>query len=376
MRVGEGSFLEKRDTPTGRQTSENGCALVRTAIWLVNVHMRPGFLSAAKPRERAWISLKGSGLAHHVCHVNKKLESSDRVRVELADGAVCVLPAGHVHVLPERVKRPLTVSVKASERTIVMLLSKWFPMDSENATPLSLLPELIDHILSFLAVPRVDMAKVRAISCSSIGDPSGNRCSLDNALNSSTENWWISAGEMKDGVGAAWIAFRLGGESTASEGSALQPPSSSTAVDVSDHNEGRSAPEGAGQLASKTTSQSASVSVGLATSHRVEQVTLCIPPLPFGPLSVRDFHLETSPKADGPWERCTADLTTLDTKEPQPFQLHPPIEAAFLRIVCTKNAARASAEASREAMSRMIEAESEVFADVPPSIGFYSIAFA
>ena len=79
------------------------------------------------------------------------------------------------------------------------------------------------------------------------------------------------------------------------------------------------------------------------------------PPLPSGPLSVRVFHLEvftgphdlvgetwarafTNPQM---WARASRDFTTRDVGGDQAFAVYPPVEAAFVRVVCTRNAARA-----------------------------------
>ena len=65
-----------------------------------------------------------------------------------------------------------------------------------------------------------------------------------------------------------------------------------------------------------------------------------IPPLPFGPLSVREFHLEARTHDDPTeWTRVTPDLLTLDQAELQGFAIVPAIDALAVRLVCTRNAA-------------------------------------
>jgi len=202
--------------------------------------------------------------------------------------------ASECHVLSRCVQgeRVLTRSVKMVEPQLRRLLKLWTVEDNVTGFSLHLHPELIDVCLSHLKVPRVEMSGVRAVGCSSIG-PCADRCAIQNLLNTSTDNWWISGnGKMKAGIGTEWVAFSL----------------------------------------------------GAAGAFRVERVHLCIPMLPSGPLSVRDFYLESAPSLKGPWERASRDLVTLDSAAQQSFHLEPPIEAEFIRIVCTRNAARAVAD--------------------------------
>jgi len=70
---------------------------------------------------------------------------------------------------------------------------------------------------------------------------------------------------------------------------------------------------------------------------RVTVLAMKIPPLPYGPLSVRDFHLEVI----DPMQSTTPTLMTLDSREMQEFVLFPPLECRKLRLVCTRNAAAA-----------------------------------
>ena len=66
---------------------------------------------------------------------------------------------------------------------------------------------------------------------------------------------------------------------------------------------------------------------------------MSIPVLPHGPLSVRQFSLETAAAAEGPWSRHSDhSYTTLDLPGLQQFGVDPAIEAHFVRLVCTENA--------------------------------------
>jgi hypothetical protein len=100
-------------------------------------------------------------------------------------------------------------------------------------------------------------------------------------LESSADTWWISGpGSMRAGQGCEWLAISLGAE---------QP-------------------------------------------RRIERVELRIPPMPSGPLSVRDFHLETAVSIQGPWTRASHDFVTLDVPDPQSWVVKPPIEATLVRV--------------------------------------------
>ena len=304
--------------------------------------MQRGFLTAAEAtREDVWVSTPA--FAHHIglAHVARK---NGLVKVQLrAEDTLRMHPEEEVHRLPPRVEgaRCLCMECLAGEQTLKNILDQWTFHDPVTENALTLQPELIDHILGFLAVPRVEMASVFAVACSSI-DEQSDRCGLDKVLDPATDNWWISAhNSMEGGKGGEWVAFRLGDPHT---------------------------------------------------SYRVERVDLRIPPLPSGPLSVRDWHLETAAAGEedehggfGTWTRATATLQTVDSEHLQSFHLEPPIEAAFVRIVCTRNAARASADATRAAMARrgLINPEDETEADLElamsrlsSSIGFFSIAFS
>lgn len=307
--------------------------------------MRRGFL-AAQPTETVYV-LTGRYAGHIGSATFKK--NSDKAEVQLSNDAVLTLPTSSVCRVKPRVQgeRVLTCSVALKEVRLIAILSEWAPMQHQSGEDepvtdelipvpvLHLQPELIDHVLSFLEVARVDMALVRAVGCSSIDEDNPSRCAMDMALDPSPDNWWISApGTTEGGVGAEWLAFCL------SENG--QP-------------------------------------------RVVERVELKIPPLPHGPLSVRTFHLESSACSDGPWQRASKDYETLDASASQAFQCEPPVEAPFIRIVCTRNAARAAADEQRASMARRglidLEAESEedrqrALHHISGSIGFFSIAFS
>jgi hypothetical protein len=241
-------------------------------------------------------------------------------------------------------RRVLTHTVQIDEPQLRSTLGAWpGHIDPQSGEECHLPPELVEHVVSFLMVPVVDMGAVRAVGCSSIAsydgdDGAADLCALSKALDPSTGNWWISeVGSTPGGVGAEWISFRLSG--SAEGGSVV----------------------------------------------RVAAVHMQIPPLPSGPLSVRNFHLESADAPEGPWAVASCDLTTRNVAELQAFELSPPIEAACVRIVCTRNAARAAADELRAKMVRkgVLDESTESDEDrlralhrMPSSIGFFSVRFS
>lgn len=77
--------------------------------------------------------------------------------------------------------------------------------------------------------------------------------------------------------------------------------------------------------------------------RQVGFVGIRIPPMPQGPLSVREFHLLARRRdGDGPaaWEEVSAQgaMRTLDRADMQEFALVPPLQTTGMRLVCTRNA--------------------------------------
>ena len=74
----------------------------------------------------------------------------------------------------------------------------------------------------------------------------------------------------------------------------------------------------------------------------------------------------------GPFERASAELTTLDVSARQTWVLEPPIEGKrFVRVVCTVNAAAAIV---RDASPPSAPPRTD--ADTPTSIGYFSVGFS
>eukprot|EP01063_Lacrimia_lanifica_P022532 TRINITY_DN30086_c0_g1_i1.p1 TRINITY_DN30086_c0_g1~~TRINITY_DN30086_c0_g1_i1.p1 ORF type:complete len:320 (+),score=86.79 TRINITY_DN30086_c0_g1_i1:53-1012(+) len=74
-----------------------------------------------------------------------------------------------------------------------------------------------------------------------------------------------------------------------------------------------------------------------AAPRRVSYVGISIPPLPYGPLSVRTFRVDHLPHAAADWV-CGAPLKTIDAPGTQAFELPAPIDAVRVRIVALENA--------------------------------------
>ena len=260
------------------------------------------------------------------------------------------------------------------EGTLVRLLGAitWPALDSgaelepAERPMLSLQADLVTHIISFLVVECVVPEHVQAIAASSIDLHNPSQCSIQNALDPATDTWWISGpNSMPKGLGSEWIAFALAGAQPQAGGSSSSSSS------------------GGGD--------SSSISIIPTSSRprpvRVARVDMRIPPMPSGPLSVRDFHLESAMSAEGPWRHASATFSTLDRPEMQSWAIRPPIEATHLRVVCTRNAARARLD---EAVLRLTRQDGTIAEDdrfteedreralmrVSSSVGFFSVAFS
>lgn len=144
------------------------------------------------------------------------------------------------------------------------------------------------RVADFLTIEWMDPAELSVTTCSSTRGDFPLKCVLD----SSEGDWWISGNNLADGVGSEYLEFSVG-----------------------------------------------------ATVRRVSFLALSIPPLPHGPLSVRDFHvLALLPGASGTeeddWVAASPNpMHTLDKPGLQEFALVPPAETRALRLVCTRTAA-------------------------------------
>merc|ERR1719440_1919957 len=151
-------------------------------------------------------------------------------------------------------------------------------------------------VADLLVTVPVDGADVSVSGCSS----SRGDFPLTETLTDNEQTWWISAaGSMPRGVGREWLEFSF------------------TCVCC------------------------------------VRFIGIKIPPLPHGPLSVREFHIQKrrvdsaglnlTDDCESAWDMATRlPLQTLNTARMQEFVFNPAIETNKVRLVCTKTAAAGS----------------------------------
>lgn len=207
----------------------------------------------------------------------------------------------------------------------------------------SLPQELIRKIASYFIIERVTHSQVQAIQASS----TAGRFPLQEVLRDDDTTWWISStGSMPKGRGHEYVQFRLG-----------------------------------------------------PVLRRLSAISIKIPPLPLGPLSVRTIRLDvlleegaTSSSLDmvphheeqQQWKTVsTPSHWTVENKTGyQKFELHPPIDAKVIRIVCLTNqmsrflqnyddAEEDEEEEEEEGMGRNRHRVLHQF----ESVGFYSVLF-
>lgn len=159
-----------------------------------------------------------------------------------------------------------------------------------------------EHVSQFLSLPAVEREEIQVCGCSSTrGD-----FPLASVLKDDDSKWWISANNsFPDGKGRECLDFHFG------------------------------------------------------KKKRVCFMGIKIPPLPYGPLSVRDFHvlvctstsanLSAKAQEDPGWTEhpthgSMSPLHTTNQAEMQEIALSPPVDAVALRLVLTKNAEAASVE--------------------------------
>lgn len=156
-----------------------------------------------------------------------------------------------------------------------------------------LLDGIAEMIAEYLRYQRIDSAEVTVSGSSSTrGD-----FPLSEVLTANASTWWISAaGSMPGGVGGEWLEFSCPGV------------------------------------------------------RRIAFVGIKIPPLPQGPLSVREFHLlrrridiaalDLADDDESAWVLASAGpMHTLDTACMQELALDPPMDTQKVRLVCTTTAA-------------------------------------
>jgi hypothetical protein len=177
------------------------------------------------------------------------------------------------------------------------------------------------RVASFLTVRNVSHADVRVAGCSS----HDNRHPLSSCLTPGEDTWWISAPQtMNRGRGSEHVDFKL-------------------------------CPAG-------------------ESARRLAAFAIKIPPLPVGPLSVRDFELKQRVERfdeDGT-SSCSYETIGLSSNSVhnaagwQHFRLIEPVDANVVRLVCLNNQ-----------MSRFTDEASPLPAVASPfdQVGFFSIRF-
>lgn len=264
------------------------------------------------------VDLKSGQYNHHVGRVAIALGENGRIGI-LLHGVVCghsgkmrqftdVAESNAIMFKPHNLRR-----IKLPEST---------PLSSIGCLPAKAILRMLgedgwglpnnvaEQVAGCLRIHCVIPAEIGVTGCSSIrGDFPLGAC-----LNTEENEWWISgAGTTPGGVGSEYLEFSMGSE-----------------------------------------------------PRRVSFVAMKIPPLPHGPLSVRDFHVlalrpgllrpparicSDTALADSDtnlldsadhWIRCPSAsgiLQTLDRRDLQEFALVPPVETTVIRVVCTRNAA-------------------------------------
>jgi len=185
-----------------------------------------------------------------------------------------------------------------------------------SSSPKVLPPELASRVISYLIVEPVQMTQVRP-KCSSTHD---GIHPLMESLTDSENTWWLSRpGTMPGGKGREYIQYSL---TTAS------------------------------------------------TLCRLRRVSIKIPPIPVGPLSVREFYLETFGMERG-WFRISPNYLVENRHDWQTFELiDGGCDVSEVRVVCTRNQVAEYLE-DMATMSRLWTGDIQRFA----SVGFFSIRF-
>jgi hypothetical protein len=239
--------------------------------------------------------LKRSELNHHVGQVVKEVGIEGRIGVSLHNA---IFSCGEFAAAPfwlsvtrenlRKIERPAPGTASSVRGTISSTLIVRMFGEAGFGLP----DDVAVRIAGSLSLCTLTSSEVRVQGCSS----SRGDFPASVALNSKEDEWWISAaGSMAGGVGSEYLEFAFGG------------------------------------------------------LRRISYVALKIPPLPYGPLSVRKFHIMALRYGKGA-QRSESDawatvdnhhFQTLDLAGLQEFALVPPCDCEALRLVFTLNAAGA-----------------------------------
>lgn len=196
-------------------------------------------------------------------------------------------------------------------------------------------PELSCHVATFLTVPRIDPTQeVVAATASSQDDT----FKLTGVLINDEDSWWLSgAGSMPRGHGTEFVEFHFcRGNTDASAGGG-----------------GTAANNNPAQTPSQTQDRHLLL-------RRLVAVHVRIPPLPLGPLSVREFRIDVATEQQPPnalqpqllphhqepplplppnlvWTTLPGVHVVDNRTGMQRFPIHTPVDAYGVRIVCLSN---------------------------------------
>ena len=223
----------------------------------------------------------------------------------------------------KRLKKEMPLLVKNCPVTHRQLLDLLYTLDFDGKSsslhqpPKVLPPEIAARVMSFLTVESVQASRVRPV-CSSTHDLVHP---LSESLSEGETTWWLTQqGSMPGGKGRQYIQYKLS-----------------------------------------------------HTLCRLRTVSLKIPPLPLGPLSVREFYLETFCVERG-WFKISPNYLVANKVGWQTFDLpNGGCDVDEVRVVCLRNQMAEFLEGLDMDMIRKrgFEADIRRFS----SVGFFSIRF-
>jgi hypothetical protein len=204
-------------------------------------------------------------------------------------------------------------------------LTKTLTLNNNESLPssLPLLPnEIIRDIAIYFTVKKLDTTKTRAIGCSS---SSSERHELKECLIDSSSSWWISSineGSFHNGKGEEYVEFEL----------------------------------------------------DTAKIVRLSTVSISIPMLPTGPLSVRTMRLDcctasNNSNKEQQWKPITPILTVDNINGWQRIELNEPIDAQYIRLVCLSN--QASSLLDNNDMTEITDTHKRALT----AVGFFTVKF-
>ena len=195
-----------------------------------------------------------------------------------------------------------------------------------SSSSLPLLPnEIIRDIAIYFTVKKLDPTKTRAIGCSS---SSSELHELKECLIDSSSSWWISSiheGSFHNCKGEEYVEFELDNTKIV----------------------------------------------------RLSTVSISIPMLPTGPLSVRTMRLDCCAASNNnnnnnkeqQWKPITPILTVDNRNGWQRIELNEPIDAQYIRLVCLSN------QASRLLDNNEITEINDTYGHAMTAVGFFTVKF-